>query len=201
MLNPTKIEPDCFTLFKKKNKPKTYERDCDHKVRECLRNTLFEEQKEQCFYCEQKIKNDSKKVHIEHFIPRDANLKDTDCNYNNLFLSCEEKEHCGKKKDNKYDENKYIRLFSNKYSLENPSDFFDYSTRGKIKAKNSLSDDKKIRAENTIELLNLNYKELVNARKVMFKNIESYQQSGLDIKTIYSYFKEFESIFKKFGEL
>ena len=198
MLNQNKIEPDCFIEFKKKNSPKNYERDCDHAVRECLREALLKEQRGQCFYCEQKIRISR----IDHFIPRNAPKEnDIECNYNNLFLSCNRKESCDIFKGNKFDESKYIRLFSNSYDIETPSDFFDYTTKGKIKPKRILSDDKKRRAENTIEFLNLNHNELINARKVMFKNIESYKRSGLDIKTIYSYFEEFESIFKKFGEL
>ena len=197
MLNLNKKEPLCFIEFKKKNNPKVYERDCDYKVRECLREALLKEQNKQCFYCEQKIG----KSHIEHFIPRDANLKNTECNYNNLFLSCEAKEHCGTKKANKYDENKYIRIFSTNILLqENPSDFFEYTAEGKIKVKKSLSSDVERRAVNTIELLNLNHKDLINARRTMFKNIESFRQSGLDINTIFSYFNEFENIFKEFGE-
>jgi len=198
MLNLNKVEPDCFILFKKKNNPKSYEDDCNHEVRTCLREALFSEQRGQCFYCEQKIK----KSRIDHFIPRDApNEKDIECNYNNFLLSCNREDSCDIKKGNKFDEDKYIRLFSNKYELDTPSDFFDYTERGKIKAKKLLADDKRIRAENSIELLNLNHSELVNARKVMFKNIKSLKENNLDIKTIYGYFEEFESIFKNFGEL
>jgi len=198
MLNLNKNEPDCFIQFKKKNSPKNYEKDCDYVVRECIREALFKEQRGQCFYCEQKIKESR----IDHFIPRDApNEKNIECNYNNFFLSCNRKDSCDSKKSNSFDENRYIRLFSNNYMLDKPSDFFDYTARGKVKVKKSLDNDKKIRAENTIELLNLNHSELINARKVMFKNIESLKQSNLDIKTIYGYFEEFESIFKKFGDI
>ena len=198
MLNLNKVEPECFIAFRKKNNPKSYEEDCDHEVRECLRKALLKEQKGQCFYCEQKIK----KSHIDHFIPRDApNEKNIECNYNNFFLSCDRKESCDIRKGNKFDENRYIRLFSNKYDVDTPSDFFDYTTNGKIKVKKILSDNEKLRATNTIELLNLNHKDLVNARKTMFKNIDIYIQSNMDIKSIYSFFNEFENIFKKFGEL
>jgi uncharacterized protein (TIGR02646 family) len=193
MLNLNKIEPDCFIDFKKKNSPKNYEKDCDHTVRECLRESLFNEQKGQCFYCEQKIKESR----IDHFIPRDiSNEKDIECNYNNLFLSCDRKESCDIRKANKFDENRYIRLFSNRYNLENPSDFFDYTARGTIKAKKILSDDKKIRAKNTIELLNLNNNDLVNARKTVYSTIGMYKNSGHDIDEIFTFFNEFESLFK-----
>ena len=198
MLSLSKKEPDCFIVFKKKNSPKNYEVDCDYKVRECLKDALLEEQNRQCFYCEQKIN----KSHIEHFIPRDANVKNTECDYNNLFLSCNAQNHCGIKKDNKYDESMYIRIFStNIEQQENPLEFFDYTTQGKIKVKKLLSDNKKSRANNTIELLNLNHTDLINARKTMFKNIDSCIQSNMDIKSIYSFFNEFENIFKRFGEI
>jgi len=198
MLSLNKLEPNCFIVFKKKNNPKNYEEDCDYKVRECLREALDEEQKGQCFYCEQKIQESR----IDHFIPRDAiNEKNIECNYNNLFLSCNRKDSCDNKKGNKFDENKYIRLFSNNHTLDNPLEFFDYTTNGKIKAKKSLSKDEILRAENTIELLNLNHRDLINARKITFKSIESMKSDILNIKIIYAYFEEFESIFKKFGNL
>jgi len=193
MLNLNKLEPDCFIDFKRKNSPKNYEKDCDHKVRECLREALLKEQKGQCFYCEQKIKESR----IDHFIPRDAlNEKSIECNYNNLFLSCDRKDSCDIKKGNKFDESRYIRLFSNRYDLENPSDFFDYTARGKIKAKKILPNDKKNRAENTIELLNLNHQDLVDARQVIISNIEMYKKSGYHIDEIFTFFNEFESLFK-----
>ena len=193
MLNLNKVEPDCFIDFKKKNSPKNYEKDCDHTVRECLREALLEEQRGQCFYCEQKIKSSR----IDHFIPRDApKEKDIECNYNNLFLSCDRKESCDTQKGNNFDESKYLRLFSNRYDIENPSDFFDYTARGKIKTKKSLDNDRKNRAENTIELLNLNHHDLINARQVIFSNIEVYKTSGYDIDEIFTFFNEFESLFK-----
>ena len=193
MLNLNKIEPDCFIDFKKKNSPKNYEKDCDHTVRECLREALLKEQRGQCFYCEQKIKGSR----IDHFIPRDApNQKDIECNYNNLFLSCDKKESCDIKKGSAFDESRYIRLFSNRYDVENPSDFFDFTARGKIKAKKLLNDDSKNRAKNTIELLNLNHKDLVDARQVIISNIEMYKNSGYDTDEIFTFFNEFESLFK-----
>jgi len=193
MLNQNKIEPQCFIDFKKNNSPKNYEKDCDHKVRECLREALSNEQKGQCFYCEQEIKGSR----IDHFIPRDApNEKNIECNYYNLFLSCDKKESCDIKKGNKFDESKYLRVFSNRYACENPSDFFDYTTIGKIKAKKILSDDKKLRATNTIELLNLNNSDLVKARKTIFLNLKIYKDSGYDIDEIFTFFNEFESLFK-----
>jgi len=193
MLNPNKIEPDCFIDFKRKYSPKNYEKDCDHTVRECLREALLKEQRGQCFYCEQKIKSSR----IDHFIPRDApNEKDIECNYNNLFLSCDRKESCDIQKGSTFDESRYIRLFSNRYDLENPSDFFNFTARGKIKAKKLLNDDSKNRAKNTIELLNLNHKYLVDARQVIISNIEMYKNSGYDTDEIFTFFNEFESLFK-----
>lgn len=196
MLTINKVEPSCFISFKKKNNPKNYEKDCDHVVRKCLRDALFTEQNAQCFYCEQKIENDSKKVHIEHFIPRDANLKNTDCDYNNLFLSCNGKEHCGTKKGNAYDEDKHLRIYSLTKALEDPSIMFDYTTQGIIKAKNSLSKNEKERATNTIELLGLNHKDLVATRENIFLQLEMYKTYGYKIDEIYTFFNEFENLFK-----
>ena len=117
MLEIEKEEPDFFRTYKQKNRPHSYQDDCDdYTLRNNLRENLLSEQKNQCFYCEKKIKNDSKKVHIDHLKQRGFFHK-LECSYANMVLSCngaEKDEHCGRYKDKQeiWDDNKFLKLVS-----------------------------------------------------------------------------------------
>lgn len=201
MLKLSKDEPECFKSFKTKYTPHSYGDDCDdHTLRECLRVALLSEQNKQCFYCEKKIENDTAKVHIDHIKQRNIYHK-LECEYSNMVLSCNGngEKHCGKYKDKRgvWDDSKYIRIVSDSELQENPVDFFDYMSHGDIKVKKSLGEDKTRRANNTIEYLNLNDTELVKTRRKIVLQLEMYKQSGFDIGEIFTYFNEFESLFKE----
>ena len=199
MLNPNKDEPECFVVFKVKNNPHSYQDDCnDHDLRLCLREALIKEQKYQCFYCEKKIINDTSKVHIDHIKQRNLYHK-LECTYENMALSCNAKLHCAKYKDNQepWDDNKFLRMVSNNPELqEKPSDFFIYKSNGKIGVKKSLSEKEKERAINTIEYLNLNHKNLIETRENIFLQLELYKSNGHEIDEIFTFFNEFQSIFR-----
>ena len=199
MLKLNSCEPECFISFKKKNNPHSYQDDCnDYELRECLREALIKEQRYQCFYCEKKIENNPSKVHIDHIIQRDINHK-LECTYSNMALSCNSKKHCGKYKDKQgtWNSSKFLRIFSENLELqESVDDFFIYMSNGKIAVKNSLSENEKKRAINTIEYLNLNHRDLVSTRENIFSQLEMYKSYGYEIDEIYTFFNEFENIFK-----
>ena len=199
MLKPNSCEPECLISFKKKNTPHSYQDDCnDYKLRECLREALIKEQRYQCFYCEKKIENNPSKVHIDHIIQRDINHK-LECTYSNMALSCNSKKHCGKYKDKqgRWNSSKFLRIISENLELqESVDDFFIYMSNGKIGVKNSLSENEKKRAINTIEYLNLNHRDLVSTRENIFSQLEMYKSYGYEIDEIYTFFNEFENIFK-----
>jgi len=198
MLDLNKIEPDFFKEFKRKNKPSSYQDDCnDYELRKNLRESIFIEQNSQCFYCEKKIKdeNNTTKVHIDHIKQRNS-YHSLECDYNNMVLSCngDGEQYCAKLKDKKgkWDDTKYINL-----EVEKPSNCFRYISNGKVKPKISLVEEQKERIENTIEYLNLNHKDLIGARKNIFLCLSTYDQQELDKQEIFKYFNEFESIFKQ----
>ena len=199
MLKLNSCEPECFISFKKKNNPHSYQDDCnDYELRECLREALIKEQRYQCFYCEKKIENNPSKVHIDHIIQRDINHK-LECTYSNMALSCNSKNHCGKYKDRQgtWNSSNFLRIFSENLELqESVDDFFIYMSNGKIAVKNSLSENEKKRAINTIEYLNLNHRDLVSTRENIFSQLEMYKSYGYEIDEIYTFFNEFENIFK-----
>lgn len=201
MLDLNKIESEFFLEFKRKNNPKRYKDDCDnYELRNSLRESMLDEQRGQCFYCEKKIKNDSNKVHIDHIVQRDSN-HNLECEYDNMVLSCngDGEKYCAKYKDKQsiWDDNKFIRLVSeNKELREKPSDVFVYMSNGKIRAKKSLPDELQERTTNTITYLNLNHRDLIGARKNIYLALAMYENQGLDKKQIFTYFNEFENIFK-----
>lgn len=201
MLDIKKEEPSFFTRYKKKNQPHSYQDDCDdYTLRNNLRESLLQEQKNQCFYCEKKISNDGK-VHLDHLKQRYSFHK-LECSYGNMVLSCNggvKEEHCGKYKDNQesWDDNKFLKILHPNPQLEEKvSKHFDYLSNGEIQPNQSLSQDSHKRAFNTINYLNLNHKNLIEARKNIFLQLELYKTSGFQIDKIFTYFQEFESLFK-----
>lgn len=200
MLNLNSSEPQCFSSFKIKYKPHSYQDDCnDYELKSCLRKALIEEQKYQCFYCEKKIINEPSKVHIDHIKQRDIYHK-LECTYSNMALSCEDKNHCGKYKDKQaiWDDTKFLRIILENTELqEKVSDFFIYRSNGEVSVKKSLSVDEQTRAINTIEYLNLNHKDLVSTRENIFFQLEMYKNNGYQIDEVFTFFNEFQSLFQE----
>lgn len=179
-----KAEPDFFKDFKKRYKLKNWEeynkKDLDGKGIEVKRKLkifmLEEEQKGYCPYCERKIlkykksdveKNELEKflkeqVHIEHIIPKSLKPQLFE-KYDNILSCCTSRETCGFKKGNEYSEN-----FINPV-LEDPKEYFEYDIKtGEIRPKN-IEQEKRIKAEVTIEILNLNQERLKNQRYTLLK--------------------------------
>jgi len=204
MLDFNKIEPVFFINYKLNDK--NYRKkvnnytNCSVEIKQSLRENILKEQKGQCFYCEKKVENDTEKIHIDHIKQR-ASFPHLECDYKNMVVSCNGngENHCGKYKDNqeKWNDEKFIKLIPvNPQLSEKPSDFFKYISNGKIKSNNNLPDEKKERAENTIKYLNLNFKDLVDARRIVLYQINIYKKQGFDLTNISASYKEFESIFK-----
>ncbi len=96
-----KAEPDFFTKYIKKQKPKNWEdikeKSFSFEVREYQ---LINEQNFQCAYTEILIDDASEQYcHVEHFKKRDLFPKET-FNWNNLFTCCNSEKYGAKYKDN-----------------------------------------------------------------------------------------------------
>ena len=119
-----------------------------------LKEELIKEQYGLCCYCMKKI--EWYNSHIEHFVPRSVDSS-KEMDYFNLIASCngynEEKENCGHKKSNWYDE--YLTVSPLDDLCE---DIFKYTVDGRI-----LSDD--MRGKETIKKLELDNDLLKRARK------------------------------------
>ncbi|MBZ9633336.1 retron system putative HNH endonuclease [Clostridium sp. FP1] len=166
-------EPDFLARYKKKHSPKQWNDYDKDDIRNKIKGNILKlEQEEYCPYCEQRIhKNDDS--HIEHIKPRDIYPKEFQ-NYSNLLVSCNEKNSCGKYKDNKYGEC-FINLV-----IDDPQDYFDYIIANgeitpRIKAEDSIEYKKAIY---TINLLNLNSNELKNARANLIDMLSVYKDNN-----------------------
>jgi len=180
MFKIDKKEPDFFIKTKRKivnfNRKEAWSDNVINEIRTNLRKYILEtEQYNICIYCEKVvILNNS---HIDHFKKRSLFPEET-LNYQNLLVSCNELDRCGKFKDtmisNKDENNELINPV-----IENPENFFEYDFNGTIKPKNSLIEVDRKRAEVTISKFNLNHPALIEERKKVISNLIIYLQQKL----------------------
>lgn len=176
-------EPDFLLEYKKKHSPKSWndynKDDIRIKIKE---NILLVEQKEYCPYCEKRIYHNDES-HIEHIKPRDGYPKEFQ-NYDNLLVSCNEKNSCGIYKNNKYD-NKFVNPV-----VDNPKNYFTYNiANGEIIPKsNDEKSNEYIRAVYTIKILNLNSYELKEARKAFIDILEVYRANYVEYNEYLQFF-------------
>ena len=175
-------EPDFLLEYKRKYSPKSWiEYNKDGIRSEIKKNILFLEQEEYCPYCEKRIYDDE--GHIEHIKPRDLYPKEFE-SYNNLIVSCDEKNSCGKYKGNNYNDNLINPV------IDDPAKYFDYNiASGEIIPKNNDESSKEyIRAIYTIETLNLNCYELKEARKALIDILNVYRENYDEYNSYLQYF-------------
>ena len=199
-----KDEPDFFSEFKKKEKPKDW-KDLDFEIKKKLKKHMLENEqkiddKSYCPYCEMIISSENndlkedKKCHIEHIKPK-SKFPNLAFDYRNFLTSCSDKNTCGHCKQSDWDN----KLFINPIE-ENPEEYFSYSIRtGKIipKKEAGLEYEKAIK---TIEILNLNENKLCDYRKSYINQIlNSIKNSRNDDEKIeiINYFDELPTL-KKF---
>ena len=192
-------EPDFLLEYKRKYSPKSWiEYNKDGIRSEIKKNILFLEQEEYCPYCEKRIYDDE--GHIEHIKPRDLYPKEFE-SYNNLIVSCDEKNSCGKYKRNNYSNNLINPV------IDDPDEYFDYNiASGEIIPKNNDESSKEyIRAIYTIETLNLNCYELKEARKALIDILNVYRENYDEYNSYLQYFlddrQNFPSLIKLFMEV
>jgi uncharacterized protein (TIGR02646 family) len=146
-------EPEILTEFKRTHEHAKYS-DLDADTRGALRTALITEQFFICGYCCGEISEH--KAHNEHLRPQAKYPKDT-LNYNNIIASCngyrKKSETCGHKKQGEYDVPRFISPLE-----PDCEQHFKYYISGEIIGL----DDK---AQDTINLLNLNSAQLMNARR------------------------------------
>lgn len=134
-----------------------------------LRETLISQQKQMCCYCEIKLVENTD-AHVEHFIDKDS-FPQKRFQFDNLLASCQYNDSCGHKKGNDYFEGMISPL------NENCQSKFTYTGNGKIIAVDETDKD----AENTIILLDLNCKRLVDRRKSIITTLENSDKEFLQL--------------------
>lgn len=144
-----------------------------HTVKEDIRKELAKNQRECCAYCEVHINTkDNRTYHIEH-LQRQSDDPSLALNWDNLFLSCNNPDSCGRHKDNKHLQFAIEDVIDP--SKEDPQDFFWYSQKnGQIFPKTK---DKRIeqRAKETIRVFNLDKsKKLCNIRQSIAANVSEF---------------------------
>ncbi|NFG61516.1 retron system putative HNH endonuclease [Clostridium sp. CMCC3677] len=193
-------EPDFLLEYKKRYSPKSWtdynKDDIKAKIKE---NILIIEQEEFCPYCEKRIyTNDD--GHIEHIKPRDVYPKEFQL-YNNILVSCNEKNSCGMHKKNNYND-KFINPV-----IDNPKDYFDYNiANGEIIPKNNNEESNEyVRASYTIDTLNLNSYQLKEARKSLIDILDVYRENYDEYNEYLQFFLDdghnFPSLIKLYMEL
>lgn len=138
-----------------------------------------------CAYCECRI---YKGGHIEHFRRKNRIRPDgypeLTFVWENLFLACDSKLHCGHYKDRRdapaYDPDELV-----KPDEHDPDDFFYFHSSGEVRVRSGLSEADHHRAEETIRVFHLNCRPLVGARA---KAVSKYRKmNDLDIEEISSW--------------
>lgn len=188
MLKVNKLEEPTFLIdFKKKVHIKNWKQMDDFpKEKRSLRDRLLiEEQNYYCPYCEIKLSIDSG-MSIEHIKPKNT-FSALLLEYNNLIVSCKNKNTCDQKKQAKWSQN-----FINPVE-EDPENYLEYNlSTGEIEAKKHNGPDYE-KAKYTIDTLNLNSTKLVQSRKALLKAIIYCDRDYLD-----SYDSDFPNLIKKY---
>ncbi|MEB4592817.1 retron system putative HNH endonuclease [Candidatus Thiothrix sp. Deng01] len=152
--------------------------DFKNPCKKMFKDFLAQEQHGLCGYCERDLSSTSS--HLEHIAPRER-YKHLKFVYENLIVSCDggflcqgkmlNKESCGHRKDNEYDE----QLFLNPVQLPDISTCFHFDNEtGAIIAASQASDEA---ANYTIRILNLNAPYVrdarMNARDVLLEGLSN----------------------------
>jgi uncharacterized protein (TIGR02646 family) len=127
-----------------------------HDVYQELKEHLLSEQLSLCCYCESCI--DGRNTHIEHLKPK-SSYQTQMFNFDNLLVSCGEKDHCGRKKLGEY-----FVGFVSPLALDCEERFI-YTERGEI----IPTDEDDADAIKTIEILGLNDTKLKGLRRSIIK--------------------------------
>ena len=121
-----------------------------------------------CAYCESKLSQRDSQTRIDHFIPRSSEVgKEKVFDWKNLFLSCDALETCDSHKRN--DERKIVNP-----ELDDPRDYLTFTSTGAVIPVSGLDGDELLKANNTIDVLNLKSPLLCNRRVLAFNRLRKY---------------------------
>jgi len=156
-----KLSPTSFERWKINNPNANWGDFSKTNEYKTVKEQLVNQQEQMCGYCEIAITPDGKSSHIEH-IEDKHNFPQEMFNYNNFLASCQYQDSCGHKKGTKYF-NGFVSPFDTSCQAR-----FTYTRNGKIIPVNENDTD----AQNTIDILGLNCKRLIDRRKGIIKTLE-----------------------------
>ena len=144
--------------------------------KEATRQALFIEQTGQCVYCGRGIKlEEPNRHHIEHFRPQ-RSYRNREVTYGNLFLSCGLQQRqrsaqptCGNKKNGWFDEDCHIEPTPEETCQRR----FLFGSDGRIRGDGSPE------ADQMINVLNLNYSELIVERLALIEELDGELNEGV----------------------
>lgn len=138
-----------------------------HDERTEIWNKLNVMQRGRCAYCEAALSHPNR--HIEHFRQR-RNYPQGTFEWGNLFGSCNRQDSCGNHKDNV---KAYPHQHLIKPDVDNPEHFLLFTPLGSVHARATLDDAERLRAEETIRILNLNGSLKAIRREVLRQYIDT----------------------------
>ena len=181
---------------------KPHYEDLNSKVKNELKQSLLCEQGYICCYCE--IRIESSTSHIEHLKPQKP-YKELELEYTNLLCSCgnpvagnplfRNPDRCGNKRRNWYDEQEFVTPLD-----PTCEDRIVCRSNGELGPVSS--DDGG--AQTTIDILNLNQYNLVQARKKVIGDLCYLELSHTDIEKLLFYngkYHDFYTSIKQFFKL
>lgn len=168
-----------------------------------IRSALLNMQGHRCAYCERRTGDDRDDGHIEHF-RNQAQHTDLQCDWTNMFWSCNDEKTCGKHKDKCTRQSGPLKCFDPADIVnpanEDPENFLLFVSDGTIRPVEGLSDLDLHRVNETLRIFQLNASPLLrksreDAVKPYIRTIELL--SEMDSSAVVKYIeKEREEVDK-----
>jgi uncharacterized protein (TIGR02646 family) len=126
--------------------------------KEEIRAALLALQKHRCAYCERRTGEERDDGHIEHF-RKQADRRDLDLSWSNLYWSCRDEKTCGKHKDKcdrpsgrlaRFDPDDLIDP-----SAEDPTEFLLFVVDGTVRPREDMDAGSRRRAEETLRVFQI----------------------------------------------
>ncbi len=154
----------------------------------CRDHILIIEQNGLSAYTEQNI-IDSNSLHIDHYIKRSLDQKQTFI-WNNLLVDNKDSNFGSDHKDNII---KNLSMYDNLFNpvKDNVQQYFYYALSGRIEPIPNANNKIKEKVNYTVNIFNLNHNTLSEIRASLINNIKNMKNGGCDNETIQECLKDY----------
>ncbi|WP_312777483.1 retron system putative HNH endonuclease [Corynebacterium variabile] len=171
--------PECLEAVPAGTPWSSFGSPCKPKVRQALEAMNMDRGSAAlCSYCESLLVENSGS-HIEHLFPK-SEYPDRTYRWDNLYLSCQNTDHCGHYKDSTaapdYDPADLIRP-----DIDSPDGYLHFHSSGEVTVRGGLSDAERHRAQTTIDVLNLNAPSLIASRHAVASQVQAMILPDLEL--------------------